>query len=231
MNNKPENKQKLTPQERQARDQDITNDRLQNDLTTTEIGEKYHISKERALEILNNNPETQKTIKEGRPLKYKNLEELEAAITKYFQSCWLNAPLTDKNGHAILDDNEKPIFTKTQIQPYTVTDLAISVGLSRRQLIEYQNGREDFNNAITRAKEYCQAYAERSLFLLKNPSGAQFSLKNNWHWKDKQEIEQVGASTQVNIAFVGEHTRERLEAMQARIDELEGEVEKYKRIE
>ena len=35
----------------------------------------------------------------------------------------------------------------------------------------------------------CQQYAEESLFIGKNPTGAIFNLKNNYEWKDKNETD------------------------------------------
>ncbi|MBT8341055.1 MAG: DNA-packaging protein [Desulfatitalea sp.] len=101
----------------------------------------------------------------GRPLKYENEDDLKLAIDKYFDSC-----------------NEEG-----KEKPFTVTGLALAVGLSRRQLIEYSN-REKFPNTIKVAKQICEQHAEEFLYSGKNTSGAIFSLKNNWGWRDQLDV-------------------------------------------
>lgn len=102
----------------------------------------------------------------GRPLKY-TVEELEKKINDYFEYC-------DKTG-----------------KPYTVTGLAVFLGTSRETLLDYE-GRPAFTDAIQKAKEKCKAYAEEYLFSGKNPTGAIFSLTNNYGWVNKQH-QQVDA--------------------------------------
>ena len=67
----------------------------------------------------------------------------------------------------------------------------MALGTGRNVLIDYEN-REEFSNTIKRAKLLCENYAEESLFLGKNVAGAIFNLKNNYGWKEKQEIEHKG---------------------------------------
>ena len=43
-------------------------------------------------------------------------------------------------------------------------------------------------NAVKRAKRMVEAYQEEQLFIGKSPVGTIFSLKNNFNWKDTQEI-------------------------------------------
>lgn len=136
----------------------------------------------------------------GRPLKYKTVDELVQLIDAYFLSCWSQK----------LDMFGKPIFVRTktgkktdtpvmvQTQPYTITDLAIAMGMTRQMLIEYE-AKGQFGDTIKRAKEICHSYAEKSLFIGKNPTGAIFNLKNNYGWKDKSETEHSGNLTWVEL--------------------------------
>ena len=111
----------------------------------------------------------------GRPRKYETVEELEEIIEEYFTEC---------------DDDKRP---------YTVTGLALALGMSRRGLLDYctrvdENG-EPFLHSIKNAKDRCEAKIEEGLLSGKyNATGAIFNLKNNYGWKDKQEQEITGAN-------------------------------------
>jgi len=98
--------------------------------------------------------------KGGRPLKFKNVKELEDKIAEYFR---------------ITPDKEQ-----------IITGLAVYLDTSRETLINYQN-RERFYYAINRAKDRIQASYERSLRNRGN-SGDIFALKN-FGWTDKQETD------------------------------------------
>lgn len=99
----------------------------------------------------------------GRPLKFTSAKQLERKVHEYFNSC---------------DTSEKK---------YTITGLAISLGLTRKQLIEYQE-RETFKNVINGAKAIIEAQVEEILLSGKAQAGSIFWLKNQG-WSDKQEIE------------------------------------------
>ena len=107
----------------------------------------------------------------GRPLKYQDPEELQVLIDNYFESCWS----IDSDG------------VRTQTEPYTITGLGLSIGLSRRQIIEYGN-RDLFHNAIKEAKLRCENYAEKILLSGRNQAGSIFALKN-YGWKDVQQLD------------------------------------------
>jgi len=106
--------------------------------------------------------------KGGRPLKFKTPEELQKCIDQYFAEC-------DEKG-----------------KPYTVCGMAYALNCSRQTLLNYSE-KGAFLDTVTRAKLKIQAYAEEHLFIVKNSNGVQFSLKNNFGWRDKQELEHTGA--------------------------------------
>ena len=87
-----------------------------------------------------------------------------------------------------------------QNKPYTITGMAVFLGTTRDLLVDYEK-KKKFSDTIKRAKERCHAYAEESLFIGKNPSGAIFNLKNNYGWKDKSEVSNPDA---VNINLTDE---------------------------
>lgn len=129
----------------------------------------------------------------GRPLKYKTVQELEELIDAYFLSCWTQK--LDMFGNPIFVKDRKgkktDVPVMVQKEPYTITELAIAIGTSRKVLMEYES-KDQFSNTIKRAKELCHGYAEKQLFIGKNPTGAIFNLKNNYGWKDKTETEHSG---------------------------------------
>lgn len=132
----------------------------------------------------------------GRPPKYKTAEEIQLKIDKYFQSCWRKK--LDMYGNAI-KDKDTGEYVLEQFKPYTITGMAVYLGITRDTLIEYEN-KEELTDTIKGAKERCHAYAEESLFIGKNPTGAIFNLKNNYGWKDKTEVETTGDQS-LNINF------------------------------
>ena len=125
----------------------------------------------------------------ARPLKYKTVDELQAAIDQYFEDC-KGKPLLDDDGSAITDKHGNPIIV--DVKPPTVTGLALALGLSSRQaLINYQ-GKKQFNDTIMRAKARCEEYAESRLYDRDGANGAQFSLKYNFRWDAQKEAKSEG---------------------------------------
>lgn len=121
----------------------------------------------------------------GRPRKYNKVEDMEDAINKYFTDCDIKS------------------------EPYTISGLALALGFdSRQSLLNYCKYEDDedvsFLDTIKRAKAKCEFDIERGLLSGKyNPTGAIFNLKNNYDWKDKQEIEaEVNSTVDINIELI-----------------------------
>lgn len=167
--------------------------------------------------------------KVGRPVKFSTPEEIEEAINLYLASCWEDVPVIGAFGPVMVEDETQPAVDKfnrkgepvlvrptkvltefKQVRPYTVTGLAIAVGITRESLLRYQD-KPEFAETVTRAKEICQQYAEEQLFLAKNSGGAQFSLMNNWGWKTKSE-QDLTLKDNLDIAERARRGRERADA-------------------
>jgi hypothetical protein len=116
-----------------------------------------------------------------RPLKYQTVKELEKAIDAYFDYCDNRTKEihSEKLGDMIVPDPE----------PYTMSGLALAIGLSRQGLIDYRN-RDTFLDAIKQARARVEADVERRMND-KNTftPGLIFNAKNNFGWKDKQEVD------------------------------------------
>ena len=96
--------------------------------------------------------------------KYKDEKELEKLINEYFEEC---------------DAKEKP---------YTMSGLAYSMNIDRTTLINYGK-KEKFSTLIKNAKDRVQKQMEENALMGKyNATFTIFSLKNNYGWKDQQEI-------------------------------------------
>jgi len=111
----------------------------------------------------------------GRPMKYKDIDELDKLIDEYFDTC---------------DKKDKP---------YTVSGLALFLDTDRQSLLNWQDEERYFKelseednkrliDTIKKAKQRIENYAEEQLFRKTNVTGVIFNMKNNWNWTDKQEI-------------------------------------------
>jgi len=134
----------------------------------------------------------------GKHKQYKTATELEEKIKEYFDSCWVDKVTehTDKDGNCTMTT------VRYQDRPYTVTGLALHLNLTRQGLINYQ-GQKEYVDTVTRAKSMVEMYAEESLFTSKNTNGPAFSLKNNFGWKDKQELAVEGSLTVKVVRYGG----------------------------
>ena len=123
----------------------------------------------------------------GAPPMYKTVAEMQTKIDAYI-SGHIGRVLEDKDGNPIMYKGQ-PVMVDAY--PLTVTGLALALGFrSRQALLNYQHRDSDFDDAISRAKTYIEAYVESRLFDKEGCNGAKFSLSNNFRgWKDKQESE------------------------------------------
>ena len=103
----------------------------------------------------------------GRPPKYTNVEEMQEKIDKYFMEC------------------------DARNEPYTVTGLALTLDVDRRTLLNYSE-KDEFFPTIKKAKLRVENYLEKRLINDSSTTGIIFNLKNNYDWRDKQEIEHSG---------------------------------------
>ncbi len=126
--------------------------------------------------------------KANKPLKFKSPEELESKIQEYYK--WA-------------EDNNRHI---------TMSGLAWYLGCSRTTLLNYENSLENewlksvdddvkvlYVNSIKRAKERIEMEYEEGLYNKNSVVGTIFTLKNNYGWVDKQEIEQTNKTIEVSL--------------------------------
>lgn len=127
--------------------------------------------------------------KGGRPPAFKSVEELQLAIDSYFAAC--DAHVEERYVESGISERGETIFAKrkvmTEQEPYTVSGLARALGITRETLVQYKNG-DKFSDSVMLAYDRCHEWAEKALYG-KSATGAAFSLKNNWNWRDRQEID------------------------------------------
>lgn len=99
-----------------------------------------------------------------KPLLFPSIEELQVKIDAYFADC---------------DENDKP---------YTVSGLADHLETSRQTLINYEEKAEYFDT-IRKAKAKIERYNEEQLYRPQQVAGVIFNLKNNFGWRDAQQLE------------------------------------------
>jgi len=125
--------------------------------------------------------------KVGRPPKFKTPEDMQMQIEAYFATC---------------DENKRP---------YTVPGLALALGFSSRSsLFDYATrnaGHEEFADTIKTAKLRIETQRVEDLVMCRgNAGGLVFDLKNNFGWRDQQNVELTGAQggpVQIAAGLVG----------------------------
>ena len=110
----------------------------------------------------------------GQPLLFKTKEDLQEKIDAYFNSCYTV--------------NEE--WVKECTRPLTISWLALDLETSRQTLINYEQ-KEQFFDTIKKAKQRIESWTEEQLYRNTQVTGVIFNLKNNYDWKDKQEIDQT----------------------------------------
>jgi hypothetical protein len=101
----------------------------------------------------------------GRPPIFETPEQMQEAIDAYHADC-----------------------IQRQV-PLTMSGLAIALGMSRQALIQYE-GRDGFSDTVKQARAKVERQLEEGLLTReKQVAGHIFNLKNNFGWRDTQEIE------------------------------------------
>lgn len=118
----------------------------------------------------------------GQPPKFKTVKEMQSAIDEYFDYC-------DNRIVQVFSQKMNQLIEINKPEPYTIEGLCLALDLSRAGLLNYEKteGYEKFFNTVKRAKMRVQ----KSIVLnsLENQAaGPIFNLKNNFGYKDSQEI-------------------------------------------
>lgn len=147
----------------------------------------------------------------GYKRRFVSPEHLQCMVNEYFESC--NGPLIDRDGRLVYDRDGH--LVKTQVKAYTVSGLALYLGVSTQTLRQYRNGQLDtlldemraqtddtltFSRVILRAKQTIEAYAENRLYDRDGSNGARFVLDCQFGWVDHKtaaEIEKAKTDSKI----------------------------------
>lgn len=143
--------------------------------------------------------------KVGKPLKYKTVEELQAAIDAYFADCdphpvdYTYIRRDSENPDGILTVEKR----MSEQKPYTMSGLAYSLNMDRRTLLDYSK-RDKYLPTIEKAKRKVEVYVE-SLMLKSNGvvAGVIFNAKNNFGWRDKTETDLTTNGKEIGLPILG----------------------------
>lgn len=134
----------------------------------------------------------------GSQKRFMSPEHLQCMVDEYFESC--NIPMFDRNGNLV--KNDQGGIVKVQVRPYTVSGLALYLGISTNTLKKYKEGRLDtildelkaetddcltFSRVILRARQTIEAYAEGRLYDRDGQRGAQHVLDVCFGWVGSKE--------------------------------------------
>jgi len=120
--------------------------------------------------------------KGGRPLKYPDPAAFDKMVDDFFIDC-------DNTDH-------KP----------TIEHLAVYMGCNHETLNEYANRSEEFSAAVKKAKQRCLDWLIADGLNARNPAMHIFLAKNNYGYRDKQEIE---STVNVNVSQAIQAARNR----------------------
>ena len=121
----------------------------------------------------------------GRPLKFETPELMQKQIDLYFLACKVHQTGNDDLLMGLSDAELLVVNDVDDVIP-TVTGLALALDTSRRVLLNYED-RDEYVHTIKKAKLRIENGIEQRLFH-NNATGSIFNLKNNFDWKDTQDL-------------------------------------------
>lgn len=128
----------------------------------------------------------------GRPPAFNSVEELEQAINEYFDHC-------DNRIRHVYDKKSGTVLEIIDPEPYTMAGLAYAIGIDRKTLYNYSK-HQDFFPTIKKARSKVQTDVERRL-MEGQATGAIFNLKNNFGYKDEQQIQVTNPTQEILNKF------------------------------
>lgn len=133
----------------------------------------------------------------GRKPALTSADHARKLCEEYFDSCF--QPLFGKDGELRRDAEGNVI--KIQVKPFTVTGLALKLGMDNDTFARWCNGVfDDFNEeddlclistVLTQAKQRVEQYAEERLYDKDGYNGARFNLDVNFNWKTHKEAAEI----------------------------------------
>lgn len=148
----------------------------------------------------------------GLQKRYMSPEHMQCLVDEYFESC--NGPLIDRHGQLVYDRDGN--LVKTQVKPYTVSGLALYLGVKTDTLKKFTTGKIDdvlsemkhevdpdyktYASVILAARQKIEAYAEGRLYDKDGTNGARYVLDSVFKWatqKEQAEIDRIRAEVEL----------------------------------
>lgn len=158
--------------------------------------------------------------KVGRPRKYETAKQLRAAVERYFASITYERdtiihrrelsedekgnPIVKETPEILLDKQGKPVKETVYLEEPSVAGLRLHLGVSKSTWAGYAED-EEMAPVVALVRDRMEARLEELLTTRNSVQGVVFNLKNNYGWKDKQEV------TQTNVGMSVEEYLARLE--------------------
>lgn len=158
--------------------------------------------------------------KVGRPRIYETAEQLRAAVERYFASITYERevivrrqeigedergrPIVKETPEILTDGKGKPVMETVWLEEPSIAGLRLYIGVSKSTWAGYADD-EKLAPVATAARERVEARLVELLNTRNSTHGVEFNLKNNYGWKDKQEI------TRTNVDMTMEEYLERLD--------------------
>ena len=146
----------------------------------------------------------------GQKRRFMSPQHLQCMVDEYFESC--NGPLLDRYGNLVYDKDGR--LVKTQVEPWTVSGLALYLGVATSTLKKYREGRIDslldemrvdtddymtFSSVVLKARQKIEGYAEKRLYDKDGQYGARFVLDNAFGWLSSKEQAEIDKMVQEGI--------------------------------
>lgn len=125
----------------------------------------------------------------GRPPIYETPEQMQQVIDEYFAEC--NPHVVEYQHFEKMKNGQYKLKTTKKIShqvPYTISGLAYALGMSRQALLDYEK-KDEFLVTVKRAKARVERFVEEGMLSSSGVvAGHIFNLKNNFGWRDRQEL-------------------------------------------
>ena len=161
-----------------------------------------------------------KMAKVGRPRKYETAKQLRAAVERYFAAITYERdtiihrreltedekgnPIVKEIPEILLDKQGEPVKEIVYLEEPSVAGLRLYLGISKSLWASYADN-EEMAPVVALVRDRMEARLEELLTTRNSVQGVVFNLKNNYGWKDKQEV------TQTNVGMSLEEYLERMD--------------------
>jgi len=122
----------------------------------------------------------------GRPPKYSSPKEMQRIIDLYFLACRIQRTDDDSLLEDLLEDDLAIIKNIEDVVP-SISGLAYTLSMSTEAFRNYEQ-KGEFLATVKTAKQRVEMSLEQRLAGTA-VTGSIFSLKNNFKWKDKTEVD------------------------------------------